>query len=109
MTVPEDFQLREGLTVTVSITVDERNDVLLVPNKAITRQGQETYVQVLKDGGTEPRSIKVGISDWQSTEVIEGLSEGEQILVPQVTTTTPTTPAPKGPPMPFFGRPPPRK
>ena len=105
MTVPEDFQLREGLTVTVSITVNERNDVLLVPNKAITRQGQETYVQVLKDGGTEPRSIKTGISDWQLTEVIEGLSEGEQILVKQVTTTTPTTPAPKGPRMPFFGPP----
>ncbi len=107
--ISEDFQLREGLTVTVSIMVDERNDVLLVPNKAITRQEGESYVQVLKDGGIEPRLIKTGISDWQLTEVTEGLSEGEQILVPKAT-TTPTTPAPKGgPPMPFFGPPPPRR
>ncbi len=88
---PEDFQLREGLTVTVRIIVDERNNVLLVPNKAITRQGQETYVQVLKDGVMEERAITTGISDWQFTEVSEGLVEGEQIIVPQGTATTSTT------------------
>ena len=87
----EDFQLREGLTVTVSILVDERNDVLLVPNSAITRQGQETFVQVSKDGVIEERSIKTGISDWQYTEVTDGLSEGEQVLVPQGTAITPAT------------------
>ncbi|MFC2051476.1 efflux RND transporter periplasmic adaptor subunit [Chloroflexota bacterium] len=87
----EDFQLREGLTVTVSILVDERNDVLLVPNKVITRRGAETYVQVLKDGTIEERSIKTGISDYQNTEVTDGLSEGEQVIVPTGTSTTSTT------------------
>jgi len=93
----EDFQLREGLTVTVSIIVEERDDVLLVPNGAIIRQGLETYVQVLEDGVIEQRSIITGISDWQYTEVIEGLSEGEKVVIPE--TTTPTTPE-SG--MPFF-------
>ncbi|MFC1990363.1 HlyD family efflux transporter periplasmic adaptor subunit [Chloroflexota bacterium] len=88
---PEDFKLREGLTVTVSILVDGRNDVLLVPNKVITRRGKESYVQVLKDGAIEERLIKTGISDYQNTEIIEGLSEGEEIIVSQGTTTT--TPA----------------
>jgi len=87
---PEDFQLREGLTVTVSIIADERNDVLLVPNQAITTQGRSSYVQVLKGGVIEERIITTGISDWQFTEVSEGLTEGEQIIVPQGTTTTPT-------------------
>ena len=41
-TISEDFQLREGLTVTVSIIIDERNDVLLIPNVAITTQGRQT-------------------------------------------------------------------
>jgi len=87
----EDFQLREGLTVTVSIIVDERSDVLLVPNAVIIRQGRETYVQVLKDGVIEQRSIITGISNWQYTEIIEGLSEGEKVVLPETTTTTPTT------------------
>jgi len=102
--ISEDFQLREGLTVTVHILVAERNNVLLIPNQAITRQGMETRVQVSKDGATEERVIQVGISDWQFTEVTDGLSEGEQVVVPQGTTTTSTSPTPRGP-MPFI-RPP---
>ena len=98
--MPEDFQLREGLTVTVSILVDERKDVLLVPNQAITHEGDETYVQVLKDDVIEMRSIQTGISDWQYTEVTDGLSEGEQVVVSQGATTS-TTPQ-QGGPMPFF-------
>jgi len=96
--VTEDFQLREGLTVTVSIIVDERSDVLLVPNAAITTQGRQTYVQVvLPDGTTEERAITTGISDWQYTEVTEGLSEGEQVVAPQGTTSTSAT-SQQGPP-----------
>ncbi|MFC2065859.1 efflux RND transporter periplasmic adaptor subunit [Chloroflexota bacterium] len=91
--MPEDFQLREGLTITVSIIVDERLNVLLVPNSAITTQGRQTFVQVLAaDGTPEQRAIKTGISDYQFTEVIEGLSEGEQIIVPQGNTATTSTP-----------------
>jgi len=86
------FQLREGLTVTVSIIVDERNDVVLVPNGAITTQGRQTYVQVLSPDGTiEQRAITTGISNWQYTEVTEGLSEGEKVVVTKATTTTTTT------------------
>jgi multidrug efflux pump subunit AcrA (membrane-fusion protein) len=91
MTTSENFQLREGLTVTVSIIIDERTDVLLVPNGAITRQGMETIVQVLNDGVAEERSIEPGISNWQYTEVTEGLSEGERVVVPQGITTSATS------------------
>ena len=91
-TTPEHFQLREGLTVTVSIIVNERKDVLLVPNKAITRQEGGTYVQILEDGVTELRLIETGISDWQNTEVTDGLREGEEVIIGEVTTAAPTTP-----------------
>ena len=85
---PEDIQLREGLTVTVSIVVDERNGVLLVPGKAITTRGRKTHVNVISTDGTiEERTIETGISDFQFTEVTEGLSEGEQIIIPPGTTT----------------------
>ena len=90
--IPKDFQLREGLTVTVSIIVEEKDDVLLLPNAAIIRQGGSTYVQVMSPNGViEERSITTGISNWQYTEVIDGLSEGEQVVVPQGVTTTSTT------------------
>jgi len=99
--LPEDFQLRQGLTVTVSVIVAERSNVLLVPNSSITTRGQQTFVQVLTAADTiEQRAVQTGISDYQFTEVTEGLSEGEQIVVPEGTaTTTPSTSQPERPGM----------
>jgi len=93
--VPENFQLREGLTVTVSILVEARNDVLLVPNSAITSKEGQSYVQLLSpDGVTEEHPVTTGLSDWQFTEITEGLSEGDKVVITgTVTTTTSTTSA----------------
>ena len=93
-TLPKDFHLKEGLTVTGSILIDERANVLLVPNKAIISRGGMSYVQVLSSSGVaEARAIQTGISDWQYTQVTDGLSEGEQVVIPQgsTSTTIPTT------------------
>jgi len=80
--VMEDFQLREGLTVTVSIIVAERTDVLLVPNGAVIQEGFQSYVEVvINEEKTEKRAVQTGISDWQYTEITDGLTEGEQVIV----------------------------
>jgi len=100
--------LREGLTVTVNIMVDSRSDVLLVPNAAISSQGGQSYVKVaLPDGTFEERAVQTGISNWQFTEVTDGLSEGEQVVVPKGTAVTSTTQqtGPRGGVM-MFGPPP---
>jgi len=100
-----DFQLREGLTVTVSIIVAERTDVLLVPNGAVIQEGFKSYVQVVTDTGeTEKRAVQAGISDWQYTEITDGLTEGEQIIVPMNMGILSTTEREGG--MMFFGGPP---
>ncbi|MEE8419070.1 MAG: biotin/lipoyl-binding protein [Dehalococcoidales bacterium] len=92
-----DFQLREGLSVTVSIVVDERAGVLLVPNTAITSQAGQNYIQVISSEGTaEPRVIETGISDWQYTEVISGVSEGEEVVITRNSAPTSTTTGPSG-------------
>lgn len=93
--LPAGFRLREGLTVTVSIITEERDDILLVPNRAITSQGNRYYVQVVSSSGvTAQRVIQVGITDGQNTEVISGLSEGDQVSIANnaaPSTTTPTS------------------
>ena len=87
--ISDDFELKEGLSVTVSILVEEAADVLLVPNGAVNYRGMETYVLVIKEDGTnEEHSIQTGLSDWQYTEVADGLSEGEQVVVPLSTAIT---------------------
>lgn len=75
-----DFQLREGLTVTVSIFADSRTNVLLVPSGAVRTDAGNNYVTLIKaDGTREERQIVIGLNDWQNTEVTSGLSEGEQV------------------------------
>jgi len=99
----DSLQLKEGLNVTVSIIVDEATDVILVPNQAITYQGMNASVQVMTDGAAEERSIQIGINDWQYTEVISGLSEGEEVVVPEAATKSTASEQPRG----IMGGPPP--
>jgi len=73
--------LKQGMSVTVDIITAQRTNVILVPNNAIVRKSGATYVSVIKDGITEQRLVTCGVSDWQNTEVIKGLSEGEEVLI----------------------------
>jgi multidrug efflux pump subunit AcrA (membrane-fusion protein) len=88
-TTTQNFQLKQGLTGTVDLIVSQQNNVLLVPNNALTRAGNQSTVQVLKaDGTTEKRTVETGLSDWQNTEITGGLTDGEIIIVPKGTVTT---------------------
>jgi macrolide-specific efflux system membrane fusion protein len=90
--LPAGFRLREGLTVTVSIITDERTNILLVPNRAITSRAGKYYVQVVSSPGvTEERMIQAGITDGQNTEVISGLSEGDQVSIANNAAASTTT------------------
>jgi macrolide-specific efflux system membrane fusion protein len=90
--VPQDFRLREGLTVTVSITAEQRTNILLVPNKAITSRSGRYYVQLVSGVTTTEKVIQTGITDGQNTEVISGLNEGDVVsTATNITATTTTT------------------
>ena len=103
-----NLQLKEGLTVTVSIIVEEKSDVLLLPNSAIITRGRQTYAQVLSPDGTiEERAITTGISNWMQTEIIDGLTEGEKVVAAQGTATNTQT-SQSGGHLPFMPRRPPR-
>jgi multidrug efflux pump subunit AcrA (membrane-fusion protein) len=84
------IQLRQGLSVTVTIITAQKTNVLQVPNRAIVRQQGKTYVDVLKNGASAQVAVTTGISNAQYTEVTSGLSEGEQVVIPKATTTTTT-------------------
>jgi multidrug efflux pump subunit AcrA (membrane-fusion protein) len=99
-----DFQLRQGMTVTVNIIVASRTNVLLVPNGAVTTEGTQSYVQVISaSGAIEKRAVKTGLSDWQYTEITDGLKEGEQVNVALNTASSTTTTTQRQGNMMFFG------
>lgn len=85
--------LRQGLSVTVNIVKTTDRNVLLVPNRAVIRQGTTTTAQVINGtGAIEVRTITTGPSDTKNTEVTQGLAEGEKVVVQgAVRSPTPTT------------------
>ena len=87
----EDVGLKAGMTASAAITVQRQENVLLVPSRAIKRTGGQQVVEVIKDGQTEQRTVRIGISDGQQTEITSGLEEGEAVVVQTSTTTTTTT------------------
>jgi len=90
-TATQDVKLREGLSVTTSLVVQQKQNVLLVPNQAITIKSGKNYVQVSKaDGTREEREITTGLSNWQNTEVVSGLTDGENVAIARTTASSTT-------------------
>jgi RND family efflux transporter MFP subunit len=70
-------RLVPGLTGEVAIIVGERPDALLFPRRALF--GGKVYV--VTDGRVELRPVRTGFMSLNEVEVLEGLTEGEQVLV----------------------------
>lgn len=71
-----------GTSANLSFVIDSKQDVLAVPSRAIQRQGRNSYVQVLVDGKPEERQVRTGLSGGNTTELVEGLTEGETVVIP---------------------------
>jgi len=75
-----------GMNASVTIILDQAQDVLIVPASAVQSEGFKTVVEVLKDdGSTEEVIVQTGLSDVTNTEIIEGLEEGQTVIVPSGT------------------------
>jgi RND family efflux transporter MFP subunit len=80
--IPNDVTLPSGLTASVNVTINRKTDVVVVPTRAVRRQGREQTVEVVTAGGTEMKAVQVGMSNDQQSEITRGLSEGDTVIVP---------------------------
>lgn len=75
------WKLRPGMFARVSLVLDKNESAIVVPKKAIMRQGDQAYVFVIKDGSAERREVEVGMDDGEMIEVVSGLNSGEQVVI----------------------------
>lgn len=74
--------LYQGMTGDVTFITKESEEVLYVSNRAITREGTSSYVKVKEeDGNLVTKEIVTGFSDGINVEIVEGLSEGDIVLI----------------------------
>lgn len=76
--------LRIGMNGDIEILLEEKEDVLTVPTIALIERDNITYVEVLTESGEiEEREIKLGLETDDIVEVLSGLSESDQVVIPE--------------------------
>jgi len=97
----EDARIKPGMSVNATIITQADQNVLVVPATAIKTQGNISYVQELGQkytaaqgtagvtSTTAPKNIPVvvSLSDGSNTEIVSGLSAGDQIITKTVTSS----------------------
>jgi HlyD family secretion protein len=88
LTDPSGVQLRQGMSATATITTQEVDNVLLVPAAAISSSSTNPTVTVMVNGVPEVRSVKVGQSNDQYTEIVSGLNAGDEVVITSASTSS---------------------
>ncbi|MEP6620650.1 MAG: efflux RND transporter periplasmic adaptor subunit [bacterium] len=73
--------LRSEMTTTVRIALEKRDQVLTVPIRAAHWQDGRAYVMARRNGALERRPVKTGSRDDRYLEIVDGLREGDEVLV----------------------------
>jgi RND family efflux transporter MFP subunit len=75
--------LRGGMTVSAEIVIDKREDVLLVPNRAIWIDADtgKPFVEKMVEGEIASVVIEQGLANEEFSEIKSGLVENDRLLV----------------------------
>jgi multidrug efflux pump subunit AcrA (membrane-fusion protein) len=72
---------RFGASAETDITVQQKNNVLLIPKTALHMAGQRASVDVLDGGNRRTVDVEAGITSGDNVEIRSGLREGQFVLV----------------------------
>jgi len=75
------FKLRPNLNVPLEIVMVEKDSVLRVITGAFIGRGSEHQVYVLEGTSIVSRDIRTGLKTSEFVEIVEGLNEGERVIV----------------------------
>jgi HlyD family secretion protein len=68
-----------GYSADIEVILDEQDSVLRIPTEAIL-EGNKVLV-FSPDEMLEQREIKTGLNNWEWTQVIDGLADGDEVVV----------------------------
>ena len=86
--LPQGIQPVEGLSATANIVIREDTDVLLVPLQALYGTFEQPLVRVSRGGVVEEQPVSVGNSDDFWAVVLEGLGQGDQVVIERAEAST---------------------
>lgn len=69
--------LKPGMTARVTINLGEKDNVIAIPKHALL----DSYLFIAKDSTAERRDVVVGLIGDENVEILQGLSQGESVIV----------------------------
>ena len=113
-----DLKLKPGLTANITVMIHEKEDVLMLPLRALrfqpedelgdtkisgevkvqpgVKESKSVWIQTAE--GLTNKNIRTGISDGIYTEVLEGVKAGERVIIGVQLPEKDSKPAKKGKP-----------
>jgi HlyD family secretion protein len=77
-----DEQVKPGMTAAVNIIIEEINDTVLVPNRAVRLVDGERVVYLLEEGEPVKKEIRLGASsDTMSVVLVGDVKEGDLVIL----------------------------
>jgi HlyD family secretion protein len=92
ITEKNKYPFRPGMTASVDIIAQKKDNVLSVPLSAVTTREDQAdtlpdrttklreLVFIVEDGKAKVREIKTGISDFDNIEILDGITEGTELI-----------------------------
>lgn len=73
-----------GMSAHVEVVVSRKDRGLFLPTHLIheERGGSEKFVYLAVEGKAAKRKVKTGLTNWETTEILEGLSETDPVVNP---------------------------
>ena len=78
-----EIVLRAGYSANADVIIQEKNDVLLVPERLVKMEEEKAFVEIpgaTLEAEPEKKEIEIGLSDGLNLEVIAGLAEGDKVV-----------------------------
>lgn len=76
----KDLQVYHGMTGEVTFIIKNKENVLQIPNRAISIKDNKQIVKVKENNKIIELEVKTGFSDGRVTEIIEGLKDGQIVV-----------------------------
>jgi len=77
----EDLQsFLAGYSADVEIIIEVQPDVLRIPTQSLL-DGSRVFVYLEQNRTLQEKTVRTGLSNWDNTQVIEGLQEGDSVVI----------------------------
>ncbi|TSC52804.1 MAG: HlyD family secretion protein, partial [Parcubacteria group bacterium LiPW_39] len=80
--IKEDQRIKSGMTANIDVLTDRRENVLVVPQRAIIGKNNEKSVKILEGKNVKEVPVKIGLKGSDgNVEILEGIKEGDKVII----------------------------